>query len=105
MKLGSQMDYHGPRAYAPDPPSTTGSWISRYRRRVAAWRGQMFEMLLKPGARQAAETISLIDGREKHFSLLGLDGNGRSRGATAPCPFPEGEGRARRLVRPRPDNE
>ena len=106
MKLSSQVDYHGSRAYAADlPPAMTGSRVRRYGPRLATWAEQMFEMLLKPGARQAAETISLMDGREKHFSLLGLNGNDRKRrrGATAPCPFPEGEVRAHRLIRPTND--
>ena len=98
MKLGGQMDYHGSRTYAPDLPSApAGSWIKRLTSRFAARAEQMLEMLLKPGAREAAETIWLVDGKERHFSLLGSDGHDQKRRA-APCPFPEGEVRARRPI-------
>ena len=108
MKLGGQMDYHGSRAYAPDLPSATaGSWISRSAGPLAAWATQMFEMLLKPGSRQAAETVWLVQGREKHFSLLGSNDHHEKRRhpATAACAFPEGELRTRRPIRDRPDSE
>jgi hypothetical protein len=108
MKLGGQMDYHGSRAYAPDLPSVTaGRWIRRHAGPLAAWATHMFEMLLKPGARQAAETIWLVEGKERHFSLLGSDGHDRTRrrGATAACPFPESDARTRRPIGFRADGD
>jgi len=96
MKLGGQMDYHGSRAYAPDlPTSTDGNCLKRSGARLTAWAKQKLETLLRPGAKQAAETW-LVRGDERHFSVLGAEYDRRPRGAPAPCPFPEGEARARR---------
>ena len=101
MKLGGHTDYHGSRTYAPDPPTAAaGGWIRRHAGPLSAWATQMFEMLLKPGARQAAETVWLVQGQEKHFSLLGLNGQHekRRRNAVAACAFPEDEVRIRRPI-------
>ena len=100
MKLGGHMDYHGSRAYAPDLPSSTErNWIKRRAAELAAWAKQKLELLLKPGAEQAADTVWLVRGTERHFSLLGSDEHGRKRRrAAAPCPFPEGEARTRRPI-------
>jgi hypothetical protein len=105
MKLGRKMDYHGSRAYAPDVPSApAGSWVRRHAGPLAIWATHMLEMLLKPGARQAAETIWLVDGKERNFSLLGSNRYAsKRRGAAAACPFPEGEGRVRRPIGDRAD--
>jgi hypothetical protein len=106
MKLGSHMDYHGSRAYAPDPASATaGSWVKRLAGPLTAWTRHMLEMLLKPGAREAAETVWLVHGDERHFSVLGSDSVGKRRRAIAPCPFPEGEVRVRRPIGYRRDGE
>jgi len=108
MKLGGQMDYHGSRAYAPELPSASaGNWARRQAGRLAGWTGRMLEMLLKPSARQAAEAIWLVEGKERHFSLLGATVNDykRRRGAASACAFPEGEVRRRRPIGNRPDDE
>lgn len=106
MKLGGQMDYHGSRAYAPEPASATeGSWVKRLRGRLATWTNQKLELLLRPGAEQAAETIWLVHGEERHLSVLGSDRGRKRRGGAAPCPFPEGEPRARRPIGFRSDSE
>ncbi len=74
MKLGGHMDYHGFRAYASDRPSVTSeSWVKRLAGPFTAWARHALEMLLKPGARQAAETMWLVHGEERHFSVLGAD--------------------------------
>lgn len=99
MKLGSQTDYHGSRAYAPDPPSSTErNWIKRHADRLAVWAKQKFELLLRPGAEQAAETVWLVHGTERHFSVLGSECDRKRHHAAAPCPFPEGEARTRRPI-------
>lgn len=106
MKLGSRMDYHGSRVYAPDlPSSTAGSWVNRLTGGLAAWAKQKLELVLRPGAEQAAETIWLVQGKERHFSVLGSDRDEKRRRAAAPCPFPEGETGARRPVGNRPVSE
>ena len=95
MKLGSQMDYHGSRSYAPDLPSPAeGSWL----RRIRAWTKEKLGQLLRPGAEHAAETMWLVHGEERHFSVLGDEYDRRPRRAAAPCPFPEGEVRIRRPI-------
>jgi hypothetical protein len=95
MKLGSRMDYHGSRAYAPDRPSSDeGNWLKR----LGTWAKQKLELVLRPGAEQAAETMWLVHGKEKHFSLLGAGYDRKPRRAVAPCPFPEREGRTRRPI-------
>ena len=74
MKLGGHMDYHGSRAYAPEPASAAaGSWVKRFGGRLATWMRQKLELVLRPGAEQAAETVWLVHGNERHFSLLGSD--------------------------------
>ena len=55
MKLGGHMDYHGSRAYAPEPTAAAGSWVKRLGGRLAAWTKQKLELVLRPGAEQAAE--------------------------------------------------
>ena len=94
MKLGRQMDYHGSRAYAPDLPSSAeGNWVTR----LAAWAKQKLELLLRPSAEQAAATIWLAHGEERHFSVLGSEGDKkRRRAAASPWPVSENEVRARR---------
>ena len=101
MKLGGQMDYHGSRAYAQDLPSAAGSWANR----LAAWTKQKLEFLLRPGAEQASETIWLVHGGDRNFSVLGAEYDRKPRRSAAPCPFPEGEPRTRRPIRHRPDAE
>ena len=98
MKLGGQMDYHGSRAYAPDLPSVTSeSWVKRLAGPFTAWAKHMLEMLLKPGARQVAETMWLVHGEERHFSVLGADNDRkRRRVAASPWPIAENEVRLRR---------
>ncbi len=99
MKLSGQIDYHGSRAYAPDLPSaTTGSRVRRYGGRLAAWARQKLELLLRPGAEQAAETLWLVQGTERHFSVLGSDLGKKPSRAAAPCSFPEGEARTRQQI-------
>ena len=106
MKLGGHMDYHGSRAYAPEPTSATAeSWVKRLGGRLAAWTRQKLELLLKPGADQAAETVWLVHGNERHFSVLGSERGRNRRRADAPCPFPEGEPRTRRPIGFRADGE
>ena len=84
MKLGGQMDYHGSRAYAPDLPSVTAeSWVKRLAGPFTAWAKHMLEMLLKPGARQVAETMWLVHGEERHFSVLGADHDRKRRRVAA----------------------
>jgi len=100
MKLGGQMDYHGSRAYAPDLPSATkGSWVKRLVGGLADWAKHKVELVLRPEPEQAAETIWLVQGTERHFSVIGSDRDEKRHRAAAPCPFPEGETRARRPVR------
>jgi len=104
MKLGGQTDYHGYRTYAPEPAfATEGSWAKRLGGRLAAWTKRKLELLLRPGADQAAETIWLVHGEERHFSVLGSEPGAKRR--RAPSPFPEGEPRARRPAGFRADNE
>ena len=104
MKLGRQMDYHGSRAYAPDLPAAMAeSWVKRLGGGLAAWTKRKLGLVLRPDAEQAAETIWLVRGTERHFSILGLDPDEQRRRAAAPCPFPESEARTPRLVRDRPD--
>ena len=99
MKLGGHMDYHGSRAYAPDLPSVTSeSWVKRLAGPFTAWARHALEMLLKPGARQAAETMWLVHGEERHFSVLGADDRKRRRVASAPWPVAEDEVRLRRPI-------
>jgi hypothetical protein len=99
MKLGGQMDYHGSRAYAPEPASATeGSWVKRLGGRLSAWTKQKLELLLRPGAGQAAESVWLVHGEERRFSVLGSERGTKRRRTAAPCPLPEGEPRARRLI-------
>ena len=106
MKLGGHMDYHGSRAYAPEPASATAdSWVKRLGGRLAAWTKQKLELVLRPGAEQAAESIWLVHGNERHFSVLGSDRAGKRRRAAAPCPFPEGEARTRRQIGFRADGQ
>jgi len=106
MKLGGQMDYHGSRAYASDLPSTTaGSWAKRLTGGLVGWVKQKLELVLRPGAEQAVETIWLVRGTERHFSVLGSDRGEKRRRAAAPCPFPEGETRVRRPLGHRPVSE
>jgi hypothetical protein len=106
MKLGGHMDYHGSRAYAPEPTSATaGSWVKRLGGQLASWTRQKLDLMLRPGAKQAAETIWLFHGNERHFSLLGSDSARKRRRAAAPCPFPEGEARIRRPIGVRADSE
>jgi hypothetical protein len=106
MKLGSHRDYRGSRAYAPDLPSASSeSWVTRTAGPLTAWVKHVFEMLLKPGARQAAETMWLVHGEERHFSVLGAEYDRKPRRVAALCPFPEAEVRTRRPIRDRPYGE
>ena len=104
MKLGGHMDYHGSRAYAPDLPSATkGSWVKRLVGGLADWAKHKVELVLRPEPEQAAETIWLVHGEERHFSVLGSEPGAKRR--RAPSPFPEGEPRARRPAGFRADSE
>ena len=106
MKLGGHMDYHGSRAYAPEPTSASAdSWVERVGDRLAAWTRQKLELVLRPGAEQAAETMWLVHSNERHFSVLGAGPDRKRRRAAAPCPFPEGEARTRRPMGVRADSE
>lgn len=102
MRLGRQMDYHGSRSYAADLPSAaTGSWAGR----LAAWTKQKLEFLLRSGADQASETIWLVHGDDRHFSLLGAEYDRRPRRGARPSPFPEVEAQTRRPIPFRPDGD
>jgi hypothetical protein len=106
MKLGGHMDYHGSRVYAPEPASEAEeSWIKRLGGRLASWTWQKLQLVLRPGAEQAAETMWLVHGDERHFSLLGAGRDRQRRRAVAPRPFPEGEARTRRPIGSRADSE
>jgi hypothetical protein len=106
MKLGSQMDYHGSRAYVPDRPSSAeGDWLRRLGGRLAAWTKQKLELALRPGTEQVAETMWLVRGKEKQFSLLGAEYDRKPRRAVASCAFPEAEIRTRRSMGYRTDAE
>jgi hypothetical protein len=105
MKSGGHMDYHGSRAYAPDPPSlASGSWLERLAGPLAAWAEQLLAMLLKPGARDAAETVWLAHGDERHFSVLGSGGRGKQR-RSAEALWPDGEARFPRPIARRRDDD
>jgi len=106
MKLGGHMDYSGSRAYAPDLPSVaSGSWARRLAGPFTAWAKYVLEMLLKPGARQAAETMWLVHGEERHFSVLGADHDRKRRRVDAsPWPIAEDEVRLRRPIAHRTDH-
>jgi hypothetical protein len=92
------MDYHGSRAYAPDPPSlASGNWLKRLAGPIAAWAEHQLATLLKPGAREAAETLWLVRGDERHFSVLGSNGREKRR-RSAEALWPEGEARFPRSV-------
>lgn len=105
MKLGSHMDYHGSRAYAPDPPSLgSGSWLKRLAGPLTGWAEHLVTTLLKPGAREAAETVWLVRGDERHFSVLGSDGRVKRR-RSAEALWPEGEARFRRPIGGRNDSD
>jgi hypothetical protein len=98
MKLGGQMDYHGSRAYAPDPPSlASGTSLKRLAGPFTAWAEHLLAMLLKPGARHTAETVWLVRGDEEHFSVLGSDGRLKRR-RSAEALWPDGEARFRRPI-------
>jgi hypothetical protein len=105
MKLGGHMDYHGTRTYSPEPIATASSWVKRLGGRIAAWSRQKLDLVLRPGADQAAETIWLVQGNERHFSLLGAGSDRKHRHGDAPCPFPKGEARTRRSIDFRTDSE
>ena len=99
MKLGGQMDYHGSRPYASDLTSTERNWIKQRAAGLATWAKRKLELLLRPSAEQAAKTMWLVHGDERHFSLLGSSELGMNRRrADALCPFPEGEARIRRPI-------
>jgi hypothetical protein len=105
MKLGGHVDYHGSRAYAPDPPSlASGNWLKRLAAPLTASAERLLAMLLKPGAREAAETVWLVRGDEKHFSVLGSDRR-ENRRRSAEALWPEGEARFHRPIARRPDND
>ena len=99
MKLGGQIDFHGSRAYAVDlPTSAERNWARRNAARLTAWAKRKVESLLRPGAEQAAETMWLVRGDERHFSLLGAEYDRKPRGAPATRSLPEGEARVRRPI-------
>lgn len=100
MKLGGNMDYHGSRAYAPEVPSTPrGPWLSRLTSGLAAWAKEKLELLLRSGAEQAADTIWLVHGDERHFSVLGAEPDKKPRPAAAsPWPVSDDHLRARKLT-------
>src|SRR4051794_31359077 len=105
MKQSGHMDYHGSRAYAPDPPSLgSGSWLKRLVSPLTSWAEHLLETLLKPGARDAAETVWLVRGDERHFSVLGSDGREKRRRA-ADSLWPEGEARFHRPTGFRRDSD
>ena len=105
MKLGTHTNYHGSRAYAPDLPSVTPvSWLKRHAGPLTAWAEHLLDMLLKPGAREAAETVWLIRGDERHFSVLGSQGREKQR-RPAESLWPEGEVRHLRPIGYRRDSE
>ena len=88
MKLGGNMDYQRSRAYAPEVPSTTrGPWLSRLSGGLAAWAKEKLELLLRSGAEQAADTIWLVHGDERYFSVLGAEPDKKPRPAAA-SPWP-----------------
>jgi hypothetical protein len=96
MKLGTHMDYHGSRPYAPDAPSlTAGRLLKRLAGPLTAWAEHLLEMLLKPGASDAAETVWLVRGNERHFSVLGSEVRRKGRRSIEAL-WPEGEPRYRR---------
>lgn len=105
MKIGGHIDYHGSRTYAPDLPSVVpGRWLKRLAGPLTDWPKHLLEMLLKPGAREAAETVWLVHGDERHFSVLGSD-RGEKRRRAAGSPWPEGKARFRRPLGHRADND
>ena len=96
MKLG-HVDYHGFRGYEPDPASATAaSLIERLAGGLSAGVKRVIEMFLKLGARETAETVWLVKGDERHFSVLGSTRDDKRPHTVAPCPFPEGQARTRR---------
>ena len=105
MKLGNHMDYHGSRAYAPDPPSLgSESWLKRLAGPLTGWAEHLLATILKPGAREAAETVLLVRGDERHFSVLASNGPEKCR-RSAEALWPEGEARFRRAIRDRRDSD
>jgi hypothetical protein len=105
MKPGGHTDYHGSRAYAPDPPSLeSGGWLRRLAAPLTSWVEHLLAALLKPGAREAAETVWLVRGDERHFSVLGSEG-GEKRRRSAEALWPEGEDRFRRAIPRRCDSD
>ena len=96
MKFGGHMDYHGSRAYAPEPANDRSrSWLKRFAGPLTAWAEHLLDMLLKTGARETAETVWLVRGEERHFSVLGSQAQRKQRPA-AGWLWPEGEARLRR---------
>ena len=92
MKLG-HVGYHSFRGYAPDSASATaGGLIGR----LTAGVKRVLEMFLKLGARETAETVWLVKGDERHFSVLGSTRDDKRPHTVAPCPFPENQARTRR---------
>jgi hypothetical protein len=105
MKQGGHMDYHGSRVYAPDPPSLgSGSWLRRLAGPLTAWAEHLLTTLLKPGARDAAETVWLVRGDERHFSVLGSD-SGEKRRRSAEALWPESGARFHRPIGHRSDSD
>ena len=98
MKFGRDFDYHGSRSYSPEAGTSFLDGIIDHVCLLVAWSRQQLETMLRSGIGRSPETMSLIHGNERHFSLLGAIADQRKPRRVADCPFPEGPPRARRPV-------
>lgn len=74
-------DFHNSRTYEADPPTPAPGPLSS----ALAWLKRQFDKLLQSGA---SPSISLSDGDEGPYSLLGADGRDRPSGKLDSSVFP-----------------
>ena len=94
MKWRRQMDYHGSRTYGVDETA-----VSRLRLDLAVlggWVKQQFEKMMRAGAPRSEDFRTLLDARQRNFSLLGAANENRRAVATPIWPSPAEKARTRR---------
>jgi hypothetical protein len=93
MKWRRQMNYHGSRTYGDDEAAE-----SRLRLDLAVlggWVKQQLEKMLRAGAPASEDFRTLVDARERNFSLLGGANENRHAIATPIWPSPAEKARTR----------
>lgn len=77
-------DFHNSRTYEADPPTRTPGALSP----AITWLKRQFDKLLRSGASSSISPVTLFDGDEGPYSLLGSDAGDRPATKSGSTVFP-----------------